>query len=321
MKTIQPGAGRVGHTLRQPTASPMKTIVILTLLAAGISSLQAQFRATMINTVEGNEREYTVYSNLDMYRYEFEEGDESGVVIVKPGEDKTYILMPDRNFVHITPCDGAMSRMNDPWQSYLWYKNNGREEEEGTEEVAGYTTSVRSAYMGDKKVFTAYYAEELQFPVRIRNHISEGTHMRLENIRDWKVNLSMFGIPGDYTEVDNRMRPIIPEPPAPETWEETQAPVPYHATMKRGMKTWVPIAEGDNYKLHLENTGERPAKIIYHMYRDGEKLAWDEQGKDRYRTLRLFPGESRNLVMGWEEGQDILLEVYEGSLQVSLEKE
>ena len=299
----------------------MKTIAILTLLALAASSLQAQFRATMINTVDGNERVYSVYSNLDRYRYEFTEGDESGVVIVKPGENKTYILMPDRRFVHVTACDGAMSRMNDPWQSYLWYKKNGEEKVEGTEQVRGYTTSVRSVYRAGKKLFTCHYAEALQFPLKIENHVAEETHMHLEDIRDWKVNLSVFEIPGDYTEVDRRMRPVIPEPPAPESWVESEASVPYHTTMKRGMKTWIPIPEPDNYRLRLENTGDTPAKIIYHLYEDGEKLAWDEQGKDKYRTLRLHPGESRNLVMRWDADQDILLELYEGAMQVSLERE
>ena len=79
-----------------------------------------QFQANMTNVISGREMLYKVYSDLNHYRYEFDENGMKGVVIVLPDENKTFILMPEKKIAHKTKCDALISRMNDPVQSFFW---------------------------------------------------------------------------------------------------------------------------------------------------------------------------------------------------------
>ncbi|MDX2444636.1 MAG: DUF4412 domain-containing protein, partial [Bacteroidales bacterium] len=193
------------------------SVIICNCYFLGIS----QFQAKMNNSMSGKERIYTVYSDLNQYRYDFEEDGMKGIVIVHPAANQTAILVPVKKFVHKTNCDGMMSRMNDPVQSYEVYKKHGEEKIIGEETINGYECIAKEMYQGDTKVFSAWYSEKLNFPVKIVAQYAENTFMELKDIKKWKSEPSFFEIPEDYTEVDEQMRPIIPEPLPPETWETT----------------------------------------------------------------------------------------------------
>ncbi|UCH15009.1 MAG: hypothetical protein JSV22_03345, partial [Bacteroidales bacterium] len=193
-----------------------------------------QFRAKMINIVNGKETNYDVYSGLKQYRYDFVEDGMKGVVIVNPEANQTAVLFPEKKFVHKTTCDGMMSRMNDPVQSYMWYKKYGEEKPAGSEDINGYACVKKDLYQGDSKVFTIWYSEKLDFPLKILNNFAENTYMELKDIESWNPQSSYFVIPEDYTEVDEQMRPVIPEPPAPESWEVKEIAIPFEDTFSRG---------------------------------------------------------------------------------------
>lgn len=300
----------------------MKTIVATALVCLASTCFTcAQFSAEMINVVQGNQREYKVYSDLNSYRYEFEESGMKGIVIVKPKKNKTYVLMPDQQYVHITSCDGMMSRMNDPWQSYQWFKNYGTEKALGSEKVNGYQCNKLALYQNDSKVFSASFSEKLNFPLAIQSEIEENTYMRLENIEPWNADPAFFEIPENYTEVDERMRPVIPEPPPPESWAEKEASIPYNGMLNRGDKRWIHINETHNYKIKLQNSQEKPGKMSYTIYENSTPLTVNEQGKEKYRMYRLFNTEKKTLTLKFSEGQDVLLKGYEGSLELEFIKE
>ena len=299
----------------------MKSIFALSVCLLFSGNMFSQFTAEMVNVVQGNERNYKVYSDLENYRYEFEESGDRGVVIVHPTENKTFILMPDKKFVHITSTDGMMSRMNDPWQAYLWFKTAGEEKNEGTTKIMGYDCTTQAVYQSGSKVFTCNFSEKLNFPLTIKSDIDENTYMALSNIKKWKPDESMFEVPGDYLEVDRRLRPIIPEPPPPDKWSVAREAIPFSKTMKRGEKLWFSITAEDYYKLIIQNSSDAPGKLIYHIYKDEKPIDNNEQGPDKYRTYRLFPGEKKNLTKDWEAGYEILLELYEGELQLEVRPE
>ena len=213
-----------------------KFVLLIAFLTLVATSIFAQFQARLVNSFSGSERNYAVYSDLDRYRYEFEEDGMKGIVIVNPAANQTAVLVPDKKYVHHTTCDGMMSRMNDPVQSYEAYKKYGPEQVVGNESLNGYDCTKKEVFQGDTKVFTAWHADKLNFPVRIVAHYSENMFMELRDIKKWKVDPSYFEIPADYTAVDEEMRPIIPEPPPPDSWTETTASIPYDGTLKRGEK-------------------------------------------------------------------------------------
>ncbi len=277
-----------------------------------------QFQATMINRVSGKEMKYAVYSDLNRYRYEFDEGGTQGIVIAMPGENTTFILMPGKKLVHKTTCDAAMSRMNDPVQSYEWFKENGIEKNEGTETLNGFDCRKLGIYQQDQKIFTVWYADALHFPVKIENNVAGNTSMELTDVSKWKVNPDFFKVPADYSEVDERLRPVIPEPPPPDKWTAKEVTIPYKDTANRGTKLKLMVDRTVYYKVSLSDNGESPAKIVIHMIRNGSELTDDEQGPLRYRTIRLFNGESKTSTYDWKAGDLIILEVFEGTMEINI---
>jgi len=144
----------------------MKQILLISIFFFFSLNLFCQFQAKMINSFSGKKRLYSVYSDLNHYRYEFEEDGMKGIVIVTPDANQTNILIPDKKYVHRSTCDGMMSRMNDPVQSYEVYKKHGEEKILGEVTINGYKCTAKEMYQGDTKVFSAWYSEKLNFPIK-----------------------------------------------------------------------------------------------------------------------------------------------------------
>ena len=301
----------------------MKTALLLIAFILTGSICMAQFTATMKNLVDGQERIYQVYSDgNDNYRYEFTEGGQPGVVIVKPWKNQTIIMMPEKKYWHETTCDNMMTRMNDPVQAAYWFKQNGEEKIEGEEKIGNYLCEKRALYQGEKKVFLVWHSEELDFPVKIVNLISKNTHMELTNINaEWMSNKSYFFVPPDYIKVDENMHPIIPEPPAPESWVSKSLSIPVNITASRGEKIIIDILKTQNYKLSATNSTESPAKFIRITMEDGQELPDSKQGPLKYRIKRIFGGEEFSNVYYWKQGEQVILEVHEGKLNIVIQAE
>lgn len=277
----------------------------------------AQFSATMKNVMSGNERIYQVYNDGENYRYEFTEDGTAGVVIVKPSENKTSILMTDKKYVHHTTCDDMMSRMNDPVQALALYQQQGTVKDEGEEKVGDYTCKKSSISQGDTRMFTVWHAEKLNFPIKIENHLTPDTHMELMDIVSWDVDESYFEVPDGYTEVDDEMQPIQQEPPPPETWTVVKKSLPVNTTLTTGERLMIDIETSGTYKLVVENNSVNPAKFIRSIWRDGEQLPIEQQGPIDFRTKQLKNGEGFSGSFHWEVGQQVVLEGYYG--EVSME--
>ncbi len=300
----------------------MNRILITILISLLPYMANGQFQANMLNVISGKELQYKVYSDLNHYRYDFEADGMKGVVIVMPDENKTFILVPDKKFVHKTTCDALMSRMNDPVQSYLWFKKNGTEKAAGVESISGESCRKSEVYMQDQKVFTVWYSDKLRFPLKIVNYTAENTTMQLTNISSWNVDREMFSVPDDYAEVDEQMQPVIAEPSPPEKWTVIEETIPYEGNLSTGTKIKLPVTSDVYHKVELKNNTQDMAKVISHLFRDGKELPDEEQGPVSYRSKRLHPGENKTNTYAWKPGDVVIIEVYEGimTLKVYLEK-
>ena len=294
-----------------------QNILLITALLISVSVF-SQFNAELLNVVSGRERLYKVYSNLQQYRYEFNEDGLRGIVIVFPEKNETYILMPDKKFVQKTTCDGLMSRSNDPVQSYIWFKKKAVEKNAGIETINGINCHKNELFMNDQKIFISWHSDKYNFPIRIVNNMADNTYMELRNIEKWKVDPALFTIPDDYTEVDQRMRPVIPEPPPPDNWTTINENIPYEGEVNRGTKVKITIGQTKNHKVFLVNAGEGPAKVIHHLIREGSELPDNMQGPLEYRTKRLFKGENKTNTYSWKSGDEIIFEVYEGTMKIKV---
>lgn len=280
----------------------------------------SQWQADMVNSMQGSIQEYKVHCDGNQYRYDFSD-DIIGIVIVKPEENLTAIIMVNDKMVHYTKTDGMMSQMNDPAQAYAGYLQYGTEKIMGNEDVNGYDCIKKVVYQGEKPLISLWFSEELNFPVKMENHYSEGTYMHLNNVQYWKPNPSIFEVPEDFTEVDDEMRPVIPEPEPPTEWKESEPNVPVDMEISRGMKLTTPINETVYHRLIVENTGETPMKFCFHIFEDGEELPDDTQGPEDFRTRRLYMEEDYKMTHDWKAGQEIHIYVFEGEGRLNIYKE
>jgi hypothetical protein len=281
----------------------------------------SQWQADMTNSMQGNVQLYKVHCDGNWYRYDFTSDDINGVVIVKPSENITAIILVDKQMVHYTSTDGMMSQMNDPVQAYSGSLQYGVEKIEGNEKIDRFDCIKMVIYQGETALLTQWFSEKLNFPVKIENHYSEDTYMLLENIEKWKPDSTSFIVPESFIEVDENMKPVIPEPAPPEDWVKKEAAVPVDMIISRGMAINVAIDETVYHKLSVKNTGDTPAKFSYHSYVDGVELSDKIQGPESFRTKRLYVGEDYNMTLDWKAGQLILFKIYEGEASLKIIKE
>ena len=295
-------------------------ILLTVILFSGtsLSYSQVSFSAEMINVQNGNERIYKLRSDGDKYRYDFVEGDMQGTVIVDREKGRTAILLPDEKFVHYTDINSSTSLMNDPCQSFRYSRERYDEKKTGEEKISGFDCDKSELYASDQLVYTAWYSDDLGFPVKLLNEVADNTYMELRDIRKENISDEVFDIPEDYVEVDRKMRPIIPEPPAPESWNKVDVSIPVKGEYKRGDLLSFTVPESRHYKIILNNNTDSPAKIIRTGMKDGKELPDDEQGPLTYRTRRLYAGESFSNVYSWKAGDEKLIQVHEGIMNIEI---
>jgi len=299
----------------------MKFRISILLLALFFLPVRAQFSATMQNTIQGRVKSYMVYSDTKDYRYDFVEAGEPASLIVHPEKNRCWVLMPEKKFYQETECDASLSRRNDPWQGYVWFRNFGREIVTGSEKIESYTCKKLALYQNETKAYTASFSEQLNFPVYIKNELELDTYMKLSNIKPWTVDSSYFKVPEDYILVDRRLNPIIPEPPPPDTWQEFREKVPVRSEISRGTRVFVSVTEDAYYKFIIHNNTREMGKLCYTIFENDSELPEEKQGPAKYRTFRLHPGESKTLTQDWKAGYEIQLELFEGSLGTEIYKE
>lgn len=281
----------------------------------------AQFRATMENVKSGEKEIYTVFSDKTQYRYELTQDGQKMIIIVKPAVNKTWILLPDKKFYIQEACDGMMSRQNDPVQAYVMMKANYTEKDAGSESMEGFTCDKKEIYADKDKIITTWFAKSLNFPIKMVNHLYKNTYMDLKNIGKWQPDLAVFMVPDGFTQVDERMRPVIPEPPPPNKWTTKKVQLPFQGNVSRGTLLIIPVKTEGHYKMIEENKTDKPAKIIRYSFRDGKELPENVQGPEKYRTSRLYPGEKIPETFIWKTGNEVHIKVFEGTIHLDIHAE
>lgn len=184
-----------------------------------------QFKADMHINSGGEERVFKVFSDNENYRYEFDEDGQQGVVISKQGSAEIIILMPQQKLAMKSASGSPMAMGNDPVKVYEYYLNDqtvvktGKETtglvgdtnkvvQVGKEMVNGIECTKTELWNKDEnanqKMFTIWYSEKYNFPIKIINHIDvSGTaEMELKNVEPWVPESDSFAIPEDFQVMD-----------------------------------------------------------------------------------------------------------------------
>lgn len=186
----------------------MRTAIIISVIFLVAVPANAQFTAKMHFTSMGQERVFTVYSGDAGYRYEFNENNMDGVIIVKSGSPEIIILMPQQKMAMKGSATDPMSMGNDPVASYSYYQDQGTVIVEGEEIVNGIKCT-RSGLWNkenpDQKMYTVWTAEKYDFPIKMINYIdgfTDGSVMELTDIGPWTPAKDSFEIPKGYQVMD-----------------------------------------------------------------------------------------------------------------------
>lgn len=176
-------------------------------------SLHAQFTANMLFTFSGKQMNFKVFSDINRYRYEFNENGQEGVVIVLNETGEFFLLMPQQKIAIKSISSSQMSMSTDPLKQYEHFANEGATEKViGHETINGYDCikkelrNIQKDEYGESNqlLFTVWYSEEFQFPVKMANYI-DGTGssgMEIKNIQKWTANEASFRVPSGYTIMD-----------------------------------------------------------------------------------------------------------------------
>lgn len=294
-------------------------ILLILCITLGGSHSQAQFTAEITDVKQGVKKNYLVQSDGEKYRYDIVEDDANIVVIADPSSNRTAVLFPEKKMFQYTDLMSSVSE--DPFQAYKYWKKKLIEKEVSTEKVWGFETVITELYDGDQKVFTVWYSKELQFILKMTNHLVDNFYMEMTHIEQRRPDADLFIVPDDYVEVDKRMRPVIPEPPPPESWKVIPSTLPINAEFVRGDRIIFKVPDGERYRIDMKNEISEQGKIIRTCLRDGVVLPEDKIGPVSFRTTRLNEDETFSVLYIGKPGDEVILDIYHGKLKVEVRAE
>lgn len=176
-------------------------IAAAVLLITGISSAQAaEFTADMIESKAGEKtQESRLYVKNSKYRMTVQEKDLKLYLIVDEKTGTTTVLSPqDKQYMEVEN-NYFRSMDTNPVQSFRHHAQNYDTRELGRETFKGFDCTKVLVQAGDRDIFTAWIAGELNFPVKILFHLGEGMSMEMDNIKQGPVDPAMFAVPDGYT--------------------------------------------------------------------------------------------------------------------------
>lgn len=167
-----------------------------------------QFQAKMHYTLSDKAKEYTVFSDGDRYRYEFNEDGQEGVVIVLKNSGEVIVLMPQQKMAMKMGATNLMSMANDPVAAYDYQvENGGINKVIGNETINGVKCVKTELYnKSNQLLYTNWFSEKYNFPIKMVSHIdvAGNTAMELSDIQPWTPDETSFTIPEGYQVMDQK---------------------------------------------------------------------------------------------------------------------
>lgn len=185
-----------------------------------VLSLSAQFSGNMVYTMSGKTVNFKIFSDVNRYRYEFNENGQEVAVISLNETGDFYMLMPQQKMAIKAKANSQMSMSTDPLKQYEHFAGEGATEVIfGEESIDGHPCvkkelrNIQKNEFGESNqhLFTVWVSEEFNFPLKMVNHI-DGTGssgMEVKDIKAWTPDEASFNIPAGFTIMDQAM--MMPE--------------------------------------------------------------------------------------------------------------
>jgi outer membrane lipoprotein-sorting protein len=188
-------------------------IVLAWWLGAGWAQA-AEFSAVIINRMESQETQGKIYMKGEKMRREFADGEQVGIVIVRPDKKVMWMLMPAQKTVMEMPFSkGSLEKM-------MGMPKDQKVEKKllGTETVNGYETEkYETTVKGPGKPIKHHVWESKKLGVPIKMVSLDGKFsMIYQNIKEGGVPDTLFEIPPGYEKMTMPAgMPGMPPPGAP----------------------------------------------------------------------------------------------------------
>lgn len=306
----------------------MKSVRLATITLIGVAALLAglacesappgQFTADITIGDVGRVTEGKLFVRDGKYRMEFNDGGTELFIVVDEAANLSRSFSPEHKTFIERPANDRQSMMTDQIQGLRMLQRIGEVSDEGTEEIAGYECERSLIRLQGQLVVTQYIANELDFPVKVVNHISEEVFFELSNIRRQAVNDSLFGIPSGYTPKSTAGQGPVEIP----NWilgiesAEPMSP-PFEITVATGELFRVPVEPGYGLKVHGRNVGEGNASYAAVPFINGLPL------KDVSMYTLNLPNQGTG--GGWTfeetplEADQVVVRVSEGTVAFTIE--
>jgi len=253
------------------------------------------------------------------YRLELDDGGREWFLIVDPQANISRSFSPEHKTFLQMKANDRQSVMVDQIQGLMLLKGMYGASPEGDQEVAGYECRRNVIRMQDQPILTEYRAVELDFPIKIVNHISEEVFFELSNIERQAVDDSLFAIPEEYSpKTEPGHGPVqIPQ------WISDMATVdpttpPFELTAATGELFRVAVEAGYGIDVRGRNVGEGGAAYVAAPFINGLPI------KDiSIYTLNL---PNRGTTGGWTfeetplEADQVVVRVNEGTVAFTVEQ-
>lgn len=185
-------------------------LMILAFLCVTLSVQATEFSADMVSKIPEKTSTGKVYVKGNKIRYEFLEGDEKAVTIMRLDKGVMWILMPEEKMYMEMP--GAGKGMIDPAMEKK-IEHLAKKKHLGKEKMSGYVCEKYQYVYHDKamETMTQWFSKKLNYPIKIE-HKAPAYHMLTEykNIKEGGVSDSLFEVPTDYQKMQMPMMPGMP---------------------------------------------------------------------------------------------------------------
>jgi len=297
-------------------------IALTTLGLIGLACESAppgQFTADVTVGDVGKVTKGKIYVKNDKYRLELDEGGRESILIVDQQANLSRILSPEyKTYIQMRAND-RQSVMVDQIQGLMLLKGMYGATTEGEQEVAGYECQRNVIQMQGQPILTEYYSEQLHFPLKIDNQISEEVFFELSNIKREALDDSLFAIPAGYhPKTEPGKGPVQIPPWVSQVQEVNPTAPPFELKAAAGEMFRVPVEAGFGLDVRGRNVGEGSAAYVAVPFINGLPI------KDAaIYTLNL---PKKGTTGGWTfeetplEADQIVVRVNEGTVDFTVQQ-
>ena len=289
----------------------LNVILLIFVIFACSKAPEGEFSADMVVSDEDQSVTTKIYVIDSLYRMEQEQAGETIIILVNERTGFTHALVPSRNEFLEIPTDDPVSLMNDPFQGLKYTISITESENLGEDLISGYRCDGYLLKKDDKELMTYWMSQKLNFPIKIINHTDNSLTLELKNIKNEKIDRSLFEIPEGYRKIVRPGDQTITVPNWSDKVEDaTVKTPPFEIDLAIAEMVKVKVISGKAVKVAGTGTVDAYAALTAVPFKDG--LPTIDPGQS---TMNLTQRRSADLIFEEtpREADEIVIRTRDGA--------